>query len=192
MYLIRNDECEVLKLYVTGYNKQYFLREISRLTSLPLKTSQNTVNYLTENNILKSNLKGKHRYFRLNLENIQTKFFLLQTEIYKTMLFFEKYPFLKTFQKGLKTQSPLIVFGSFAKGTANQGSDLDIVIISRIKVNIPLHLLPCKMHEIRLSEAMFSKAVQRKNALLKEIEENHVILNNHSYFVNCMWDYYGQ
>ena len=192
MYLIRNDECEVLTLFVGGYNKQFFLREISRLASLPLKTSQNTVNYLTENNILKSALKGKHRYLRLNLENIQTKFLLLQTEIYRTILFLEKYPFLKMFQKGLKTQAPLIVFGSFAKGGANQDSDFDIVIISKMKVNIPIHLLPCRIHEIRLSEVMFSRAVQRENALLREIEENHVILNNHSYFVNCMWDYHGQ
>mgnify|MGYP001614022217 CR=1 FL=1 len=31
-----------------------------------------------------------------------------------------------------------------------------------------------------------------KETIIKEIEENHIILNNHSSYINIMWEYYGK
>jgi hypothetical protein len=45
---------------------------------------------------------------------------------------------------------------------------------------------------VRLDEASFVKALQKGEALLKEIEEHHIILNNHSFYVNAMWEHYGR
>ena len=97
MYLNRNDTLEVLNLYLRGYTKQFYLREISKLTGIPLKTTQNIVSGLEKNKILQSMIRGKNKYFKLNLDNVQTKFYLLQTEIYRTLFFIQKYPLFKTF-----------------------------------------------------------------------------------------------
>ena len=189
MYKKRYDELDVLELYITGYDKEFYLREISKLAKIPLRTTQNLIAKLEENNILRSISRGKNKYFRLNLDNMQTKFSLLQAETKKTKLFVENYPVFKTFLKELKADALLIVFGSFAKMMAGKDSDLDLLVIS--KQDLPSHLLPYKVHKIELSEKAFSKAIENQETLMKEIEDNHIILNNHSFYVNTMWRHHG-
>jgi predicted nucleotidyltransferase len=192
MYQKRNKELDILSLYLADYRKQFYLREISKRAKIPLKTTQNLTAILEENSILKSSIMGKNKYFKLNLENIKTKFFLLQSEIYKTTLFLEKCPTFKTFLKEFKTNDAIIVFGSFAKFIADKDSDVDLLIISKEEQKLPTYLLPYKVHEIKLSESSFIKSMEKREALIKEIEENHIILNNHSFYVNNIWDYYAK
>jgi len=192
MYLKRNKELSVLSLYLRDYRRQFYLREISKFTKVALKTTQNITASLEKSNILRSKTNGKNKYFKLNLENINTKFYLLQAEIHRTLLFLEKYPLFKTFMKELKTNTIIVVFGSFAKFTADKNSDVDMLIISKEEQELPMHLLPYKVHDIKLTEESFKKSIESQEALIKEAEENHIIINNHSLYVNSMWDFYGK
>lgn len=159
---------------------------------MPLKTCQNILANLEKAKILMSQIEGKNKYFSLNLENIRTKSYLQQAEIYKTDLFVEKYPQFRLFLKSLKTTAPIIVFGSFAKFTADKNSDLDLLVISEKEMKLPFHLLPFKPHQIDMSEKTFLKAVEMQEDLIKEIEENHIILNNPFFYVSIMWVQYGK
>lgn len=190
MYQKRNKELVILALYLGDYTKQFYLREISKLAKIPLKTTQNLLSNLEKNKILKSIIRGKNKYFGLNPDIIETKFYLLQSEIYKTLLFLGKYPIFKTFLKEIKTNEILIIFGSFAKFTADMDSDLDLLILSNKKEKLPSHLLPYNIHDIKLSKPLFVKALENQETLIKEIQENHIILNDHSFYVNVMWGYY--
>ena len=192
MYPNRNNKLEVISLFRGDYKARFYLREINRLSKMPLKTCQNTLSNLEKEKILRSKTEGKNKYFSLNLENIKTKSYLQQAEIYQTDIFMEKYPQFKVFLKSLKTTAPIIVFGSFAKFTANKDSDLDLLVISEKELKLPFHLLPFKPHEIDMAEKTFLKAIKEREDLIKEIEENHIILNNHSFYVNIMWEYYGK
>ncbi len=191
MYQIRNKELNVIALYSGNYGTKFYLRQISRLAKLPLKTCQNTLVNLEKERILKSKVEGKNKYFSLNLDNIQTKSYLLKAEIYKTDNFLEKYSEFKTFLKSLHTNILLIIFGSFAKSKADKDSDLDLFVVSEKEQKLPFHLLPYKVHQVNLSEESFKKAISKKETLIKEAEENHIILNNHSSYINIMWEYYG-
>lgn len=117
---------------------------------------------------------------------------MLQAEIYKTEIFLELYPQFKTFLKGITTHNPILVFGSFAKLAANKNSDIDILTVSEKEPELPSHLLPNKIQLINLSESNFIESIKKQESLIKEIEENHIILNNHSFYVNEMWNYYGR
>lgn len=192
MYRKRNRELEVIALYTSNYREKFYLREISKLAKLPLKTCQNILKNFEKEKILKSKIEGKNKYFSLNLDNIQTKSYILQAEIHKLDNFLKKYPQFKTFLKSLNTNISIIIFGSFAKLRAEKYSDLDLFILSKEKQELPLHLLPYKVHQIGLSEDSFKKALSEKETLIKEIEENHVILNNPSSYVNIIWEYYGK
>lgn len=192
MYHNRNNELEVISLFRWNYRIRFYLREISKLSKLPLKTCQNVLSILEKTNVLKSKIEGKNKYFSLNLENIKTKLYLLQSEIYQTDLFIGKYPQFKMFLKSLQTTVPIIVFGSFAKLTADKNSDLDILIISARELKLPFHLLPFKPHKINLTEKTFLKTLKGQENLIKEIEENHIILNNHSFYIDIMWEQYGK
>ncbi len=192
MYPNRNNELEIISLFRKNYKARFYLREINKLARLPLKTCQNVLTALEKTKILRSKIEGKNKYFSLNLENIKTKSYLLQAEIYKTDIFIEKYPQFKIFLKSLKTNVLIIVFGSFAKFTADKNSDLDLLIISEKKLNLPFHLLPFNPHQINLTEETFLKSLKEQEDLIKEIEENHIILNNHSFYVNTIWDHDGR
>lgn len=192
MYLNRNNKLEIISLFRGNYKARFYLREISTVSKMPLKTCQNTLSNLEKAKILKSKIEGKNKYFSLNLENIKTKSYLQQAEIYQTDLFIEKYPQFKIFLKSLETTVPIVVFGSFAKFTADKNSDLDLLIISNKELKLPFHLLPFKPHQINMSEKTFLKAINQQEDLIKEVEENHIILNNHSFYVNIIWRYYGK
>jgi len=192
MYQKRNKGLEVIALYTGNYKAEFYLRQIAKLAKLPVKTCQNILSQLEKDKILKGKVEGKNKYFSLNLDNIQTKSYLLQAEIHKTDMFLENYPQIKTFLKSFNTNIPIIVFGSFAKLKANRNSDMDLFIVSEKGQELPFHLLPYKVHQVNLSESSFMKSLKEQEIIIKEIEENHVILNNHSFYVNIMWGYYGK
>ncbi|MEK6904149.1 MAG: hypothetical protein AABW87_01000, partial [Nanoarchaeota archaeon] len=73
MYQKRNKELDIIALYSGNYKAEFYLRQISKLAKLPLKTCQNALINLEKGRILKSNVEGKNKYFSLNLDNIQTK-----------------------------------------------------------------------------------------------------------------------
>ena len=192
MYQKGNNNSKILSLFLGDYSKQFYLREISKLSKIPLKTTHRLVSSLEKDKILKSKVSGKNKYFKLNLDNIQTKLCLIEAEIYKTAIFIDKYPLFKTFLKELSNSSLLVVFGSFAKFKADKDSDLDLLIVSKEKEELPFHLLGYNIHKIELLEKDFIKAVENNETLIKEIAENHIILNNHSFYINVVWGFYGR
>jgi predicted nucleotidyltransferase len=192
MYRKRNNELDVVALYTGNYATRFYLRQICKLSGLPLKTVQTTLIKLEEGNILRSKVEGKNKYFSLNMDDIRTKSYLMQAEIHKTDIFLDKYPQFKTFMKSVSTNVPLIVFGSFARLKAGKDSDLDLLVISEKKQNLPSHLLAYNIHQVVLPEKTFIKALEKRETLIKEVEDNHVVLNDHSFYVNKMWDHYGK
>ncbi len=190
MYQKRNKELEVLSLYLGDYTRRFYLREISKLSEIPLRTTQNILKELERKRILNASLHGKNKYFSLNLENIETKNYLLQAEICKTNFFIGKYLIFKSFLKEVKVTSLIIVFGSFAKFTAKKDSDLDLLLVPEVK--LPLYLLPYTIHKVSLTEKNFLEAIQKEEKLIKEILDNHIILNNHSLFINIIWSKYAK
>ena len=192
MYQKRNKKLEVIMLYTGNYKAEFYLRQIANLSKLPLKTCQNVLANLEKEKVLKSKIDGKNKYFSLNLDNIQTKSYLLQAEVNRLSGFLNHYPRFNTFLKSVHTTIPLIIFGSFAKMKVDKNSDLDLLILAKEEQKLSFHLLPYKVHKISLSEESFKKALNEKEILIKEIEENHVILNNPSSYVNIVWEYYGK
>ena len=192
MYQKRNKELDVIALYTSNYKAEFYLRQIAKLSKLPLKTCQNNLINLEKGRVLKSKVEGKNKYFSLNLDNIRTKSFLLRAEIQKLDNFLDHYPEFKTLLKSIHTNIPIILFGSFAKFKADKNSDLDLMALSKEEQKFPRHLIPYKIHQINLSEDSFKKALIEKETIVKEIEENHIILNNPSSYVNIIWEYYGK
>ena len=179
----------IMRLYLSNFKKRYYLREISKLTNIPLRTTQRLLQELEDDRIIRSRKEGKNKYYFLNLQNIKTKFYLLIAEINKTLIFLEEYPVFHSFLKE-KINSCLVVFGSFAEFRATKTSDLDLLVIGKEEPSF--HLLPYEIHKIKISEKQFEKGLAQDEPLLKEILKNHVVLTNHSYFLEKLWNYYGK
>ena len=69
---------------------------------------------------------------------------------------------------------------------------MDLLIISDKKIEIPYHVIPNKIHEIILSKNDFIETVEKNEIFIKKIKENHIILDNHSFFVNVIWRKYAK
>lgn len=179
-------------LYLGDYSARLYLRQISKLSGIPLKTTQAVLSELEKKGLLVSEVQGKNKYFTLNLENINTKSSLLQAEAQKTLLFMEKYAEFRGFMKELKNDKPVILFGSFASFGAGENSDADMLVISDESVELPKHLLPHRIHEIGMSGKEFSRAVEGRETLLEQVRKSHVVLSNHSFFVDMMWEKYAR
>ncbi len=191
MYQKRNKELEVLRLYLSDYSKRFYLREISKMSRLPLKNVQRALESLERSKILKSEASGKNKYFFLNLDNIEAKIMLLQAEAHSTLMFLEKYAQFKLFVKEIKANIPIIIFGSFAKLSATKDSDVDILVESSKEISLPALLLPNKIHKVRISEGNFVKSSVEGEILIKKAQDSHIIINNHSFFINFMWEKYA-
>ncbi len=193
MYHNQYNDLNVIKLYLENFAKKLYLREISRLSKIPLRNIQVTLSKLEEDSIIKSEFKGKNKYFCLNLDNIRIKYLILKAEIHKTITFLNRYPQFTAFLKEIKDiEACIIIFGSFAQFSANKDSDLDLLIISNEKIDLPHYLIPNKIHEIKLTKKDFIEAVEEDEIFIKKIKENHIILNNHSFFINIIWRRYAK
>jgi len=190
MYHKRN---KVLALFCSDLKQRYHLRGISRLAKTSLRTTARVMEWLEQENIVRHQTEGKHKYFELNLDNVETKFFLIEAEISKTLSFLRKYPVFKSFLKDLVTADGMVVvFGSFSKLTATKSSDVDVLIVSDNGIDLPKHLLPYKVNPISLNRREFLSSLDKGEPLMKEILANHTILYNHSSFVDTMWWHYGR
>jgi predicted nucleotidyltransferase len=187
MYINKYNQFKLLSLFTSDYSARFYLRQISSLSGLSLKNTQDILAELEKNHILKSQIDGKNKYFSVNFDNPSAKLQIIQTEVYKTINFFDKYPLLKPFMKSVNSDTPIIVFGSFARLQADKNSDIDLLIVSAQKNKLLLAIIPYEVHEIYISERNLDSSVKSGEALIKEIQKHHVVLNNHSFYVSMMW-----
>ena len=114
-------------------------------------------------------------------DNIDNKYLFYQLEMEQTRTFIIKNPKLRPFvEKIFQLNIPALVFGSFAKGTANKDSDLDLLIISSEK-DIPEQLCPYKVHKIFIDQKNIGNL--KKEALYEEIMKDHVIISGFDLFM---------
>jgi len=108
-------------------NKGISGREISRLTSLSLRTVQIALANVEQTGILKRFIGNKEHLFVLNRENYFTK--NLIEVIFKEEDNFRQNIFSEIRKKIGKEAISLIFFGSAARGTDTADSDLDICVV---------------------------------------------------------------
>tara|TARA_Y100000310_G_scaffold338140_1_gene426987 strand:- start:2657 stop:3208 length:552 start_codon:yes stop_codon:yes gene_type:complete len=130
------------------------------------------LNSLTKENVVDSRREGKNKIFFLK-DNFFSRSYILQAELHKLAKLLRRHPELGViFEEILKkTDEGLIVlFGSYAKGLAKKGSDIDIYIETKSR-NIK-----------KIIEGIHSKINVKigtfdvKSPLIKEIIKDHVII----------------
>ena len=159
-------------------DKPIYFRDIVKRTDLAYGTVQGIIN--KNKSLFNICTEGKNKYFSLK-DNIDNKYLFYQLEMEQTRTFIIKNPKLRPFvEKISQLNIPALVFGSFAKGTANKDSDLDLLIISSEK-DIPDQLCPYKIHKIIINPKNISNL--KKEALYEEIMKDHVIISGFDLFM---------
>jgi predicted nucleotidyltransferase len=91
--------------------------------------------------------------------------------------------------------NPIILFGSYAKGYANEESDIDLFVLGKIPEN--------QLAYIKKFEATYGKQINVKTAsmenfevglnsdiLIREVIKDHIVLSNPDPFVSILWRSY--
>ena len=146
------------------------LRQISKETAVPRSTLSRKLVRLRNSLVIDYKEEGKNYMFFLRKNLVSLKA-VLSAENYKLMKTTEKYNFLlPIFEQLYKMKGPIILFGSYAKGTAKDDSDIDIYIETKDR--------PIKER----AEAVYSKlsvkigSFNKEDLLMQEIIKNHVII----------------
>src|SRR3989344_1516530 len=147
-------------------------RELAKELKTSLTRIQSTLTELRNTNIVDYKIAGKnHRYFIKN--NLISKSFILNAENYKLAKLVGKYESLGPIFQDIIEKSKcnlIILFGSYAKGTPQESSDIDIYIEStNLKIKEAVQqiygLLSVKIGKFNTD-----------NLLIKEIIKNHIII----------------
>jgi len=184
--LLNNKEMWILEEFAQDYSKKIYGREIAKKLKMNQKTASNILTKLEKENILKFSQEGRNKYYFLNKFNTNIKDILKIIEINKKINFIKKYGKIKGLFEALEKRCDgiLIIFGSYAKGTNTEKSDIDIFVMGEIEEIRDLeNLYNIEINLIKSSRNKFDK----NENIIKEIIENHIILKGIGEFIELTW-----
>lgn len=117
----------LLKLFLTNPDREFYIREIGRLTSEPLNAVRREVGYLQKAGLLKSRREGNLKYFEVDRE---FPFYSeLKKIIYSTIGLGD---YLKDKLKDSESVELAFVYGSVARDEETEKSDIDLFVVGEI------------------------------------------------------------
>jgi predicted nucleotidyltransferase len=127
---------------------------------------------LVSENVLEFRKEGRNKVYFLK-KSMEARNYAFISELYKLNKILKNYPELRKTIKNIQQNKKIglaVLFGSYARGTANKNSDIDIFIETKDrKLKQELELLNSRL-SVKIGE------YDRSSPLIKEIEKNHVIL----------------
>jgi uncharacterized protein len=186
---INENDLWVLSLFTQGYNREYYIREISTLLPISHGTAQTVLERLEKKIVLSSSLRGKTRVFGIRPGEIAVQYFIL-AEQYRKISFIEEQPYIFEI---LNKIDPLIegvtlLFGSYAKGTETKESDLDLIVAGtanekKIAKMAQMYNVEVNVHAV--APDAFLKTDTR-DTLLVEAKKHHIVWKNTERFVRAV------
>jgi len=158
----------ILNLFIKESEKQFHIRQISKLLNKSPTTISKYLKELEKEHILKSERKLNHLLFKANIENKKFKQLKLN---YNLNLLYDS-GIIDYLIKELNYPEAIVLFGSFAKAENISISDIDLLIISPSKKEIKLDKFEEKLgYKIQLF-------IRSKKDIEKMKEKNKELLNN--------------
>ncbi|HLE07695.1 MAG TPA: nucleotidyltransferase domain-containing protein [archaeon] len=190
-------EMRVMKIYISDYAAKIHVREISRMVKASHRTISLILSKFESRGIMKHEDVGRSKQYSLNFENATTKDCIKAAESFWKIRFLEKHFTMKKLigeiSNDLKN-TPLILFGSYAKGSETKESDIDILVVKtgeeKIAVKKLSEFAETYKIDIQLQKASaenFEAGVKERDNLVVEIMKSHIILNNADFFVDIFW-----
>jgi predicted nucleotidyltransferase len=153
-------------------NKQAHGREIAKELNTSLTRIQSVLNELETANVIDYNIQGKNHIYFIK-KNLVSRSYILNAENYKLTKLIKKYPYLEPLFLQIIEKIPdkmILLFGSYAKFSPKEQSDIDVYIDTVDK----------KTKECikDLNQKLSTKigSFDKNDLLIQEIIKNHVII----------------
>ncbi|MBU0459468.1 MAG: nucleotidyltransferase domain-containing protein [Nanoarchaeota archaeon] len=190
---------KIFNLFRSDYLARFHVREMAKLLQKSHVTLLPHLKALEKDKVLLAKTIGKNKVYSLNFENIITKNYLTISETVETIIFLEQIFLIKKITTeifNLNLRGTIILFGSYAKKTFKEESDIDIFYLGQITNQ--------KIEEIKKIGKTYGKTInvkkstlnnfetglRKKDPLIIEIIKNHVLLQNFEQFVNALWRHF--
>lgn len=189
--LIKSGYWRILRLFYMDKSAKMHLREIARKAKLHEPSTTTFLSALEKDNILRSEKDGNQKKYSLKLNyKTYTVFELFDLERLNALPSIRKNA-IKYFMAHLK-EKPLIafVFGSTAKGTYEENSDVDLLLITNSKIKTEeaeKHaeaLTGIKVSIFQMTLETFSKEIKLKEdfVIQSAISTGYPVVNNLYYY----------
>ena len=179
----------ILRVFLSEYCRRIHVRGIARLTGMNRQTASETLKSMENERLLDSEIVGRQKIYFLNFRNVLTKLRIINAENTIRMNICQNRT-IAVLIKYLDIPFPVVLFGSYAKGTERKDSDIDLLIISNKKHNFERFEKETgkKTHIFYMKPEEFAEGFFRKDTLIAEIVKNHVCLRDTEAFVDLLWE----
>jgi len=189
----------ILSLYRANYAVTLHARAMSKRLNVSHVTLLPHLRQLEKTKILLSRKVGKNKEYLLNPNNSSTKSYIEITEELVTIDYLDKNFLIKRISdklSNLDLTGPLVLFGSYAKDYSTEASDIDMFYLGRLEQDQQSKIKKCgktygkEINTKASSIENFHNGLRTGDTLIREVVENHIILQNPGPFVNLVWRYY--
>jgi len=194
-----DNKLRILSLYRSNYLAQYHTREMAKLTKKSHVTLLPHLNALEKDKVITAKMMGKNKVYTLNLDNALTKNYIIISELFESILYQEQVFIIKKITTEilkLNLADSVILFGSYAKKTFKENSDIDLFYLGELKETEITKIKALgktygKTLNLKTTTIQnFENGLRTKDALIIEIIKYHAILQNPDIFINAIWRYY--
>jgi len=173
------------KLKIINYlgkhiNEEHTMHKLSKLLKIPYATFYRTIKEMKDIVIKKQIGKA----YIITLNKNQIKSYLIVSSIEEKKEYLEKHPIINKISKEIQTKDMLLLFGSYAKKTQTEKSDIDLLIINKDgKKTITFSkyelLFKIKINPIFITKNEYKQMLKENQENLgKQVLKDHIILNN--------------
>ncbi|MDD4353493.1 MAG: nucleotidyltransferase domain-containing protein [Candidatus Nanoarchaeia archaeon] len=162
--------------------KSFTMNGLSKLAKMPYATFYRTA--LKMNDLIIMETVGKSKIMKLNSKNPIINFYLTISSEEEKKEFLKKQPIIKKIASELETKAVVMLFGSYAKGSEKDSSDIDLIIINKdgkksISFSKYETLFNKKINPLFFTENEFIQMIKEKEENVgSQALKNHIILKN--------------
>ena len=191
-------ELKIVDLLARNTERKFTINEIAKFLEEYYSFVHRIVNKLIKDSVVTKEKAGKSYLCSINLYNEKTIILVNLSKIEKKNDLYNSNKELKIIledfvksAESLITPISIVLFGSYAKGTATKESDIDILLISKTKVGIDKITKEIyakygkEINPVIMTSEDFKR--QKDKAIIKEIIKYHYVLYGVEKFVNLVF-----
>ncbi len=173
-----NELLNILKILIENKETEFSIRKLSKIRKINYKSAHSAIMRLKKEEVIDLKKLGNTSNIVFN-KNFNQLVFNAEIERRKTLL--KNSNFNELYNKLNKINSSFIIllFGSYAKGTATKHSDIDLMAIGEHNETIEevIRLVPLKIQLIPLTPQEFTNMAKSKEfSVVSEAIKNNLIL----------------
>lgn len=195
---LEKTDFEVLKFLIENLNKDFSIKEIAEKLKKPYVKVHSSVNRLSDKKIIREEIKGRSHYCSIDYKNnIDVVCFINSQKAKEFLLKHKKIKMIiEEIISAMKIPNyTMLIFGSYAKRTADKHSDLDIALITSGEdkeevervINSKKRLSVIDIHALEFSYKEFIEMLKSKEMNVgKEVVKNHIIFKGCEQFYETL------